>query len=536
MGKARHLANLLNADGDVKSDHLDNVPASNDASALTTGTLPAARLPGNITDTGTEGTRVASGTTAQRGTTAGQVRYNTTTTGLEYYDGTSVISLDKEPTISATTPDSFEVSALPANLTITGTNFKSGGTTVTFIGNDGTETNSSSITVNSTTQITAQVPDTITSANEPYDVKVTLGTGGTVTTTDAFNIDAAPVFSVASGSLATLNFGGREASNVTNITATDDEGDSITFSITSGSAPTGLTLGSDGVWSGTADSVESDTTSTFTVTATDGTNSNTRQYSITVLAPVDTVATGGTTTTYNDGTDNWKAHTFTSSGTFTITTAGDVNPDIEYLIVAGGAGGGGNRHATGCGGGGGAGGMLVGAYSNFSAQAYTVTVGGGGSGGGSTGNGSDGSSSSIFSISATGGGGGGSGQNSNGRSGGSGGGGGYQRSGGSGTSGQGNSGASGQGGGAPYFGGGGGGKNSGGSSRNAGSGLANSYNNTSVTYAIGGQGGAENGHHGATGGSTNSGGGGGGGAGIATSSGKTGNSGIVVVRYKVSSI
>ena len=41
MGKARHLANLLNADGDVKSDHLDNVPASNDASALSTGTLPA---------------------------------------------------------------------------------------------------------------------------------------------------------------------------------------------------------------------------------------------------------------------------------------------------------------------------------------------------------------------------------------------------------------------------------------------------------------------------------------------------------------
>ena len=37
----------------------------------------------NINDTGTEGTKVASGTTAQRGTTTGQWRYNTTTNFFE---------------------------------------------------------------------------------------------------------------------------------------------------------------------------------------------------------------------------------------------------------------------------------------------------------------------------------------------------------------------------------------------------------------------------------------------------------------------
>ena len=42
----------------------------------------------NIVDTGTEGTKVASGTTAQRGSTAGQIRFNTTTNLAEYYDGT----------------------------------------------------------------------------------------------------------------------------------------------------------------------------------------------------------------------------------------------------------------------------------------------------------------------------------------------------------------------------------------------------------------------------------------------------------------
>jgi hypothetical protein len=44
MSKTRNISDLLDANGDVKSTALDNVPASNDASALTTGTLPNARL------------------------------------------------------------------------------------------------------------------------------------------------------------------------------------------------------------------------------------------------------------------------------------------------------------------------------------------------------------------------------------------------------------------------------------------------------------------------------------------------------------
>lgn len=45
MTKTRDIADLLDANGDVKLGALDNVPASNDASALTTGTLAGARLP-----------------------------------------------------------------------------------------------------------------------------------------------------------------------------------------------------------------------------------------------------------------------------------------------------------------------------------------------------------------------------------------------------------------------------------------------------------------------------------------------------------
>lgn len=44
MTRARDIANLVDANGDIVAGALDNVPASNDASALTTGTLSAARI------------------------------------------------------------------------------------------------------------------------------------------------------------------------------------------------------------------------------------------------------------------------------------------------------------------------------------------------------------------------------------------------------------------------------------------------------------------------------------------------------------
>jgi hypothetical protein len=45
MGRSRNLSKLLvDANGDVDAASLDNVPPSDDASALTTGTLPIARI------------------------------------------------------------------------------------------------------------------------------------------------------------------------------------------------------------------------------------------------------------------------------------------------------------------------------------------------------------------------------------------------------------------------------------------------------------------------------------------------------------
>mgnify|MGYP001451296216 CR=1 FL=1 len=126
----------------------------------------------NIVDTGTEGTKVASGTTAQRGSTTGQWRYNSTTGFFEGRNASGSFStLEPDPVVSSISPTTQ--AGANANVVITGQNFFSGAT-VKFIGNDGTEYTSPSVTVNSATQITATTPaSALTVANEPYDIRVT---------------------------------------------------------------------------------------------------------------------------------------------------------------------------------------------------------------------------------------------------------------------------------------------------------------------------------------------------------------------------
>ncbi len=148
-------------------------------------------------------------------------------------------------------------------------------------------------------------------------------------------------------------------------------------------------------------------------------------------------ATGGTITTV---CTNFKVHTFTSPGTFTVCSAGNAagSNSVDYLVIAGGGGGGAGGNA-GSGGGGAGGyrespGTVSGPYTvsprgaspaaaiTVSAQGYPVVVGAGGAGGPapSASGGSTGSASSALCISSAGGGGSGS----PGKSGGSGGGGG----------------------------------------------------------------------------------------------------------------
>jgi len=302
-------------------------------------------------------------------------------------------------------------------------------------------------------------------------------------------------------------------------------------------------------------------------------------------------ASGGTITT----SGNFKIHTFTGPGTFTVSNAGNAagSNTVDYLVVAGGGGGGGGH-----GGGGGAGGYressgtASGSYTasplgacvsalSVTAQGYPIVVGGGGTAGGGyvhsvPSRGGNGNNSVFSTITSTAGGGSGGynvpggGPPGVGQNGGSGGGGVGQlsASGGSGNTPpvsppQGNNGGSSS---TPGGGGGGGAGvvgNSppgGGVGGAGGNGVSTSITGSSVARGGGGGGGAETGPNsayvggaGGTGGggagkanvpaptpggngTANTGGGGGGGTGGGSPSGPpfggTGASGIVVIRYK----
>jgi hypothetical protein len=295
------------------------------------------------------------------------------------------------------------------------------------------------------------------------------------------------------------------------------------------------------------------------------------------------LATGGTITTCGD----YKIHTFTGPGTFTVTNAGTPagSTTVDYLVVAGGGGGGGI-----VGGGGGAGGYRESKATGapwtasplasstslpVSATAYPITIGGGGTGGlTASGNGGNGVNSIFSTITATGGGGGSRDCSGSGQPGGSGGGAAntHTRFGTGNTPptspSQGNNGGSGPGGTGPGAGGGGAiavGSNypaSGGGSNGApgGNGTTSSINGTPTARAGGGGGGTRfspctggtggSGGGGAGAGSPspgnftvgaagtgNTGGGGGGGAyaggpGCSALAGYAGGSGIVIIRYK----
>ena len=238
----------------------------------------------NIVDAGTEGTKVASGTTGQRGSTTGQFRFNTTTGKFEGRNSSgNFVTIEATPTVSSINVTEVDSQA-GGNQTfvITGTNFFSGDV-ASFIGNDGTTVTASTTTVDSSTQITAVAPKaSFASAKEPYDVKVTSAGGLAGQLDNQVNVDSAPSFTTAAGSLGSIME--NATGNHFTIAATDPDGDSITFAETGGTNITGagLSLSSAGVISGDPTDVNSDTTVSFTVRATAGSKTTDRAFSLIV--------------------------------------------------------------------------------------------------------------------------------------------------------------------------------------------------------------------------------------------------------------
>ena len=387
--------------------------------------------------TGTTGIKLPTGTTGQRVNETGQLRFNSSTNLAEYYNGVDWKPIDAPPTITGFTVDggSAVTSATigrtsgDATIVIQGSNFDNTSGTVVFEPEGGgsnvtvqtiTRTNSSTFTV------TVTRTDFLT-ANDPYAIKLTNGSGLAATLASAITANDAPAFSTAADTNVATMWEGRAAPfSETTLAATDTEGDTITYSISAGALPPGVTINSstaalEGTVSGS--SIQN---YTFTVSAATSLGTSTRQFVITVSANPFMAASGGNTTITSG---DYKTHIFTSPGTFTVSGAGAPtgSNSVEYLVVAGGAGMP-SQNGQGASGGSGAGGYRTNYPSpatgglSISATGYPITVGGGGAGRTSgDNNAGNGSSSTFSSITSAGGGFGGT-RNSNGNPGGSGGG------------------------------------------------------------------------------------------------------------------
>ena len=515
--------------------------------------------------TGVVGERISLGTTGQRVDTQGTLRFNSTTNLMEYYSGTDWKSIDAPPVITSFSVDSPSQTNVTSGrvgstgggtveIQVNGSLFDTTGANVTLVGSGETLSTASIVRNNANLLTCTFTKSEFDTSNDPYTIKVTNGSGLSAELVDAIVTDAATVFTNAADTIYEVANGNRASGTITAaelVGATDADGDTITYSVSTGSLPTGFTLNTSNgniTWSSVS-AVGTDTTTTFSITATTDFGAVTRQFKITVKAPV--------------------IVSFTSTGADTFSAPAAVT-SVDVLVIAGG-GTGGNQH----GGGGGAGGLIYRPGFPISPGAsIPLNVGAGGNGMPAVGSngthpGGNGNNTTFSTLTAIGGGQGpshGGGSGIPGQPGGSGGGGNSDPSGvppggtgtqpsqpgDSGTYGFGNPGGHGH----PssnWTGGGGGG--AGGSGTNAtnnnggagGSGRSYNISGSSVGYAGGGGGGGHNapgGNPGGSGGGAGAGphpaiggagtanrGGGAGGSGASGNISRPGGSGVVIVSY-----
>ena len=285
------------------------------------------------------------GTTAQRpGTpTTGNIRVNSELMQLEHYlDGTWIGFAGSVPTITGVSPTTSI--AAGTNITISGVNFQSG-STVRLIGTDNSIHTPSAVTFVNSGQVDFVTPE-LPVEFEPYDVKLTLPSGGVAIQSNVLDAGGVPVWTTAAGSLGAIN----DDATGTHFTlvATDPDSQVVTFSMETVHQNTltsaGLTLNATtGAITGdpTNAPLGGSTLYSFDVKATDSTGVNTtiRSFSITVNG-VFIGASGGTETTYSSGGTNYKVHTFTTAGTTQTFTTGSHPGSCDILAIAGGGGGG----------------------------------------------------------------------------------------------------------------------------------------------------------------------------------------------------
>jgi len=190
-------------------------------------------------------------------------------------DGTMTwSSIISNPTITSIAYPGSVTAADPAGgetITVTGTGFETGAA-VTIGG-----TAAPAVSYVSATQITFTTP---VKAAGDYDIVVTNTDTGSATYINGISYNGIPSWTTPTGSLGTFDSG--ETISTITLQATEPDAGTITFNITSGALPTGLSLTGADI-DGTTSLETADTLYTFTVTATDDESQATpRTFTITV--------------------------------------------------------------------------------------------------------------------------------------------------------------------------------------------------------------------------------------------------------------
>jgi len=191
--------------------------------------------------------------------------------------GGSVTIGETKPTITSTSlviPPSSATS-----VTIAGTNFASNSTVVPIVeavNSTGGVTRASVVSWASATSISA----TFNLASGDYRIRVENPDGNAAVSTNAIlQSTPAPTWSTAAGNIATIA-GGASIGSVS-VVATSDS--AVTYAKTSGTLPGGISIASNGSFSGTESGSTATTTYTFDVTATDAESQTAvRQFTITI--------------------------------------------------------------------------------------------------------------------------------------------------------------------------------------------------------------------------------------------------------------
>lgn len=231
------------------------------------------------------------------------------------------------PTVSAIGYGGDDTATDPAGgstITLTGTNFFAGAKVLIEL------TQVSVVTVVSTTQITFTAPAKTAGS---YVLYVVNADGSTAISVPGIQYSGVPAWSTSAGTLGTLT----ESTSLSTIVAATSNS-AVTYSVFSGTLPTGATLASNGTISGTTPITASSTTYTFTIRATDAENQDTdRSFSLTINPDVVTWSSSSTIN-LEQNTANSSTLVATSAAGKTISYAVDSLPtgmNLSGNIVSG---------------------------------------------------------------------------------------------------------------------------------------------------------------------------------------------------------